>query len=164
MKSSALAVLATVTTLLAGCQTFIVERETPSLSATHQVNTAAPDLTEPDWGPRYRSAVLFGNAGRGGAAFRVPAYVHMATTNPARGDGLTGISETVAAAPAGKRAPIISTPLPAPSVEVTESRGLWERFCDPDIVTSPAEEKEIARQGGWDGVPEQLKGQCLPPK
>ena len=164
MKSSALAALATATTLLLGCQPFIGERETPSLAAPHQVKTTAQNLGEPDWGPRYRSAVLFGNAGRGGAAFRVPAYVHMATTNPARGDGLTVISETVAAVPEGKRAPIISTPIPAPSIEVTESRGLWQRYCDPDIVISPAEENEIARLGGWDAVPEPLKAQCLPPK
>lgn len=134
--------------------------------SARSVNASAPISEYVLWGLSYHASVEHGNVGRGGAALRVPAYIHVAAL-----DAVTaGVSvEGVPPAPRPTTVPVIRHELTPPKSAAAATASatpstLWERFCDPEQILTESEREQIARLGGWDAVPEHLRQKCLPPK
>lgn len=101
---------------------------------------------------RYRSStVVWGNAGRGGAAERVPGYVHALARAPRFRDGSASISVPAAApaaAPSTKPSPIAKLPtaLGVGSMEDVLSRAIAvaSENTDSSTVSSPTRSPAVA--------------------
>ena len=168
MRTTWIALVLTGCGPLAGLVDDRPTKSTEADASARSVNASGPISEYQLWGLPYHAAVQYGNAGRGGAALRVPAYVHVATLDAMiAGVSVEGVppAPRPAMGPAIRHDPITSSPELTKAAHASPRPGtLWARFCDPNQILTEREHEQVARLGGWDAVPEDLRQNCLPPK
>lgn len=125
------------------------------------------------------ATVVWGNQGRGGAAERLPGYVHVLRRSSSVYRATLASPEPLPTSYSEWLSPPTVSALPAVSVRnakpelfvrkaaasvSNESRRAWEKYCDGGYGMTDEEWHLVREAGAPDNVPASLAGRCVHPK